>query len=373
MIKTFYLSLLFFLIFLTCQSNNKMCHLSGILENTNEELFLYLEDGESGKLIDSILVKDGNFQLDFELNQPQYFLLHNKRNQYDFRDKLYLWLEPSDISIKGNYEYLKNLKVEGSSSNTEQLEYIKLTGKDSKQIEEYRIQLMYIDNQIEKEKLNETLDSLKSNLNKKIITFLCDHKSIVTLSTLFKECFWGGMHLNKEEILFVYNQLSNEYKNSIKGQQIINYLKLPRVPKIGEQALEIEQTNPNGDTIRLSDYRGKYVLVDFWASWCSPCRGSNNELVKIYTKYNSKGFEILGVAGDEVKKNWIYAIERDSLPWENITDGKGWHNEAFLLYDIKGVPSNMLVNPDGIIIGKNYCNFRFLEDELNKFLNKNGL
>ncbi|RYE42478.1 MAG: TlpA family protein disulfide reductase [Sphingobacteriales bacterium] len=110
------------------------------------------------------------------------------------------------------------------------------------------------------------------------------------------------------------------------------------------------QKNEVGKVISLSDFKGKVVLIEFWASWCGPCRSENPNLVKQYQTYNSKGFEILSVSLDEVKENWLNAIEQDKLEWTHVSDLKGWNNEVGRLYGVRGVPASFLVDGDGKII-----------------------
>jgi peroxiredoxin len=124
--------------------------------------------------------------------------------------------------------------------------------------------------------------------------------------------------------------------------------------KIGLSAMDFTQKNTKGKPVRLSDFKGKYVLLDFWASWCGPCRKETPALVKAYNKYQEKGFTILSVSLDKSteKTAWLQAIEKDGMVWNNVSDLNFWRNEAAVLYGIKSVPANFLIDPSGKIVAK---------------------
>lgn len=121
---------------------------------------------------------------------------------------------------------------------------------------------------------------------------------------------------------------------------------------IGELAPEIADLTPEGDTLKLSDLRGKVVLIDFWASWCGPCRKANPHLVEVYAKYKDKGFEILGVSLDRSKDAWIKAIATDNLTWKHLSDLQQWSSKWSRLYKVNSIPSAFLIGPDGKVIAK---------------------
>ena len=121
----------------------------------------------------------------------------------------------------------------------------------------------------------------------------------------------------------------------------------------GKVAPNIALPNPQGDTVTLHSLRGEYVLLDFWASWCKPCRVENPHLVKAYKKYNNKGFEIYQVSLDKKKSAWVDAIEKDNLDWVHVSDLKFWNSNAAQTYNIRSIPANFLLNKKGEIIGKN--------------------
>jgi len=135
------------------------------------------------------------------------------------------------------------------------------------------------------------------------------------------------------------------------GVVIFLSINLNAQPKPGELAYEIALTNPKGDTLSLSSLQGKVVLIDFWASWCGPCRLSNRNLVKLYSRYKNKGFEIFGVSLDENKKEWVRAINKDKITWPQVIDNRGWQASTAIDWNLYQIPSSYLINKDGIIVG----------------------
>lgn len=121
----------------------------------------------------------------------------------------------------------------------------------------------------------------------------------------------------------------------------------------GQDAPEIDLQTPDGKNLKLSDLRGKYVLVDFWASWCKPCRLENPNVVKVYQKYKDKGFEILGVSLDRDRNRWLQAIAADNLTWKHVSDLKYFNSAAAVTYGVQAIPFTVLVDKEGKIIAQN--------------------
>lgn len=161
----------------------------------------------------------------------------------------------------------------------------------------------------------------------------------------------GGYSTKPEVALPIFNKLNDKLRLSYGGQSLYKLLNAHTVTALGVAAPNFTQNDTNGKPVALSDFKGKYVLVEFWASWCSPCRAESPNLLKQYGKFKNKGFEILGVSVDSDKAKWMEAIKKDALTWPQISDLKGWDNEARKVYGITGVPANFLISPDGKIIG----------------------
>ncbi len=153
--------------------------------------------------------------------------------------------------------------------------------------------------------------------------------------------------------LWLADGLETHYPHSSVAKEFVNSVEGMKQLSIGSLAPEIELPNPDGEMVKLSSLRGNYVLVDFWAKWCGPCRRENPNVVKVYNKYNKDGFEVFGVSLDRNRKDWLQGIEEDKLTWTQVSDLKYWQSEAAKTYNVKGIPFAVLLDPDGKIIAKN--------------------
>lgn len=149
-----------------------------------------------------------------------------------------------------------------------------------------------------------------------------------------------------------YNALQTAAKETFYGQEISKLISSSKIGMEGTQSVDFTQNDTANNPVSLSSFKGKYVLVDFWASWCGPCRHENPAVVEAYNKYKEKNFTILSVSLDQNKDKWKQAIKADNLTWTHVSDLKYWQNEVAQLYHIQSIPANMLIDPSGKIIAR---------------------
>lgn len=306
--------------------------IEGTITGYPDNTVLFLADISKGSYddIDSAIIKGGRFFFKGKLNSTAQ---HSSVHTRDFNDRVSFWLQNDKFSIAAVKGKFREAAITG--------------GSIQKQYEEYTAFCKGYEDNHEREK-------------EYIRTFPKSFISAYILNVYSSS--WG-----KQIISDLYSGLAEEVQNNIYGKQVKEFIELNRTIKIGEPFVDFEQMDTNGKMIKLSDFKGKLILLDFWGSWCGPCRESNPELVKLYAKYKEKGFEVFGVAADTRKDWWLKAIKEDGLTWTNVCDLRGDKNKASLMYGVSGYPTNYLIDRNGIIINKNLSG-KELEDKVVELL-----
>jgi len=186
-------------------------------------------------------------------------------------------------------------------------------------------------------------------------SFVSKHTDSYVSLLALNELMRLGSGIDQSGFANLYENLSDQVKKTDLGEALGTRILSLEHTAIGSVAPDFTQNDPEGKPVKLSNFRGKYVLIDFWASWCGPCRKENPSVVKAYAQFKDKNFEILGVSLDNpnAKTAWLKAIENDKLTWTQVSDLQGWKNQAARLYGVESIPQNFLIDPEGVIIAKN--------------------
>ena len=306
-------------------------------------------DGELVK-VDSMAIQDGQFSFSGTTQLPEvhYIAFDNARASIP------VFVEGADIAITGNGGSNRSVEVKGSVTHDQLVQFNEQAGVYDQKlkaiVDEYyalakdgdKALLAALDIKYDQE------DSLKKAFIKDYIS--SNLNSVIAPYLVLK---FMANNSDAEELEALNNGFDDQIRSSKYAQQIEKRITLIKNTAIGQPAPLFEMNDTEGNSVALANFKGNYVLIDFWASWCGPCRRENPNVVAAYQKYHDKGFEILGVSFDANKEKWLAAIEKDQLTWTQVSDLKGWGNAAGKIYGIKAIPHSVLVDREGIIVAKN--------------------
>ncbi|MCS4434593.1 peroxiredoxin family protein [Aquiflexum gelatinilyticum] len=348
------LSFLFLLLVMACGQESKQefdgsVKVSGVVKNAPEgRIELYKFVNESTEIIGEIpMGSGGDFEYELSLEGPAFFELHFMNQKIV---KLALFAE--DVEVFYDFNDEASLKVEGSedSQNLQKIEA--LTAEYQKTINE--LNTAYFEAMSKRDQ--EAIKSIQTTAMNLEVTQGQKVKEVLTGMEGSFATMAGISMLNiKNDFQYIDELvagLNEKYPNTKMIQSLMNQLDDMRALSIGQVAPEISLPNPNGELIKLSDLRGKYVLIDFWAAWCRPCREENPNVVRLYNQYKDQGFEVFGVSLDRTKEAWVKAIADDNLTWTHVSDLKYFNSEAAAIYQINAIPATYMLDPEGKIIGK---------------------
>jgi peroxiredoxin len=344
------IGIIFFTTIFGCNENKNSLSdnefvLNGELEGIENDSWIYLLLDK--KIVDSTRIVNNNFSMKGNIEHPkQHYLLVKNTQNY-----IHIWLEPGEIKFKAKDGKFRDAIITGSNSQKE-------SEKLWNPIWEYRNLRDSLTKMARNDKLNDSL-KMKASLELKKVNqnrlkiereFIKNNpESYVSANTL--DVY--STSLPNNTVSELYNNLSENLKSSSYGKSIQRFLELNKNPQIGDKYVDFSMTNEKDALIKLSDFEGKLLLLDFWASWCGPCIEEYPALRKAYSQFNKDGFEIVSISEDQTKERWLKAIEQNELNWINLWQEDGNKGDPYLIYGINGIPDNFLIDKNGIIVARN--------------------
>jgi peroxiredoxin len=337
--------------------------LSGTIKNgAGKKLYLDKLENQNWIHLDSTEVgPDGSYSIKGVLSEPDYALL-----QIDTQSVLLILDEPT-VTLNSDLKNLsENATVEGSKATKEYLSFYSKMNELQKAQSKLQQKGMRLQMKQQEDSIPALLTELKNLQEQSRQLVKNSIESALPSLSVFSMVNYLDFQTELPFLKKVADEMNKAYPNSkytkLLSSEVERGLAMKKQEEerekrsnvgIGKKAPEIALPNPDGKIIKLSDFKGKYVMIDFWASWCGPCRMENPEVVKLYNKYKDKGFTILGVSLDENAEKWKSAIAKDGLVWDQVSDLKGWASSVNPVYEVQAIPLTYLIDKEGVIIAKN--------------------
>lgn len=321
--------------------------IKGDVKGLTEGSAISLTDANNPKdTLASSRIENGGFELRGSVPEPNLYQL----NFDGIQKKSIVFLSNHALSVKGDAQAVQNLEITGSPTHDVFTEFQQVFNPLFQELTRLSQQINSQGMQRDESLMNDYRKQA-GKISAAVNDFVTRHRSSPVSPFLLVVTSQLEQDISVTESRF--GLLDEKIKNGFYGKIVGEYIAEARIGAVGAQALDFSQADPDGKMVSLSAFRGKYLLVDFWASWCRPCRMENPNLVKAYHRFKDKNFTVLGVSLDRSKDSWLKAIKDDKLDWTQVSDLKFWSNEAAVKYKVQSIPQNLLIDPSGKIIAKN--------------------
>jgi len=343
------------LLVMSCQSEKSRDNvLKGTIDSVENGTAVYISEftkGNQTKPIDTVEVQDGKFSVNLpKVDFQTLNVLHIK----DIRGNVLFINENKSLTLTLDKDNMRASKVEGGPSNELFSDYMSYLDKNNRKLMDMADN--YDKDELKKPEVKKELAAKRRAIQKQNTEYRKDaiknHPNSLASIFIFTDMM-RARDVSGAEMKKLYDGLSPDVKETYIGQQIGNQLAQDEAVAIGSKAPEFSAKTPEGEELALKDVLGKYTLIDFWASWCKPCRMENPNVVKVYEEYHDKGLNILGVSLDKNKSKWEKAIKDDGLLWKQISNLKFWNDPIAKKYNVRAIPSNFLLDENGKIVAKN--------------------